>query len=96
MAEKPKFWRRAKLTVNSDNYQEVLQGLRVLMVSEIEIDDLDDSDDASSPILAILENLFAAVLNGSSHLKSLKFKCSEDLRALDPVLLSQSLIRLEE
>ena len=66
------------------------------MVSEIEIDDLDDSDDASSPILAILENLFAAVLNGSSHLKSLKFKCSEDLRALDPVLLSQALIRLEE
>ena len=98
MIEKPKFWRWAILTVDSNNFLEVQQSQRVNIVPEIIIssDNPDGSHIPSSSMLAILGNLFAAVVDGSSHLKSLKLMCSEDLWALDPELLSQALIRLEE
>ena len=102
--EKPKFWRWARLTVSSDNYQEVLQSLRVKIVPEIKISIYDLMIShlgfviPSSSMLAVLENLFTAVVDGSSSLKTLQvMHCSSvNLRAMDPVLLSQALIRLEE
>ena len=47
-------------------------------------------------MLSILQNILTAVVDGSSHLRTLQFLGSEDLRELDHVLLSQALIRLEE
>ena len=98
MIEKPKFWRWARLTVDSNNHEEILQSKRVNIIPEIEIssDDADGSHIPSSSMLAILESLFAAVVEGSSHLKSIEIISSQDLRTLDHELLSQALIRLEE
>ena len=132
MIEKPKFWSWTKLSVNADNYEEVLQSRRVNVVAAIEITldsitytdestdeeesiDLDDSQYTHMPppsILAILRNLFAAVVEGRSQLKSLTVMYSEDwemdaawydgchedvdMTPVGPELLSQALIRLEE
>ena len=97
MIEKPKFWTWAILEVNPGNYKEVLQSRRVNIVPEIVID-LDDPDGFLTPSssLTIVEHLFAAVVDGSSHLKSLEIVYLKDLSDLDPELLSQALIRLEE
>ena len=97
MIEKPKFWRWARLRVDKDNYQEVLQSTRVNIVGGIKI-----STDNFPNILNILENILTAVLEGHSQLKKLEVRRSQreseivDLSSLDPALLSQALVRLEE
>ena len=118
MIEKPKFWGWAKLMVSPDNYMEVFRSRRVLIISAIEITlDFYDPDSDNyihmrpSSLLAILKNLFTAVLDGRSHLKTLVVMYSEDweidqafdechedvdLTPLNPELLSEALIRMEE
>ena len=98
MIEKPKFWRWARLAVDRDTCQVFLQSSRVHIVQEIKIfGDVDNSLD--NRILRILDILLAAVLDGRSQLKRLEVTdCGSklDFPSLDPILLSQALVRLEE
>ena len=96
MIEKPKFWRWATLTLTRDDYQDSLQSSRVNIVQEIIIlaDICEDNININ-----ILENILTVVRDGGSHLKKLYVTCLRldvDLSSLDPALLSQALIRLEE
>ena len=99
--EKPKFWSRARLVVvvDRDNYEKFLQSSRVHIVPEIKIFWVLNKMNMNG--LKILENLLTAVLDvdGRSQLKRLEVaECGSkvDLSSLDPALLSQALVRLEE
>ena len=96
MIEKPKFWSWATLTLKRDDYKDALQSSRVNIVQEIIIlaDICEDNI-----YINILENILTVVRDGGSHLKKLCVTCLHldvDLSSLDPALLSQGLVRLEE
>ena len=99
MIENPKFWWWTRLTVDRENYYHVLKSHRVNIVPEIKI--VLDSCPAYM-ILNILRSLFTKLVLGASELRRLQVVAggaeSElvDLPSLDPVLVSQALIRLEE
>ena len=98
MIEKPKFWRwarlRLRLLVDTWNYKVVLQSSRVHIVEEIKI--LEDLNVKNMVGLKILENILTAVIDGHSQLKKLAVTGKGSIMSLDPELLSQALVRLEE
>ena len=98
MIERPRFWRWTRLRVDRDNYYHVLQSDRVNIVPEIRI--VVDSCPASV-ILNIIKDLFTNLVLGELELKRLHIAEGDgselvDLPSLDPVLVSQALVRLEE
>ena len=76
-----------------DIYKEVLQSSRVHIVPEIKI--MADTPQGRV-ILNILENILTAVLDGHSRLEKLDISENVHLSSLDPILLSQALVRLTE
>ena len=84
MIRKPKFWKWAKLTVDWNNHEEVLQSSLVNIVSEMRF---------SGPNDDILEKVLAGVVDGRSRLKTIELSSPT---SLDPELLSQALVRLEK
>ena len=98
MIEQPRFWRWARLRVDRENHDHVLESGRVSIVEEINI--VVDSCPPSR-ILNILEDLFTDVVVGDLVLKKLKVTGGAgselvDLPSLHPVLVSRALLRLEE
>ena len=87
------------MDMDRDNYKEFLQSNRVHVVQEIKVSVTCCPGDT---FLNILENILTAVLNGRLQLKKLDVTGNLDtsvyveLPSLDPALLSQALVRLEE
>ena len=84
MIKKPKFWKWARLVVDADNHEEVLQSRLVNIVPGMIFSDQNDD---------ILEKILTAVVEGRSQLKTIRLLSPT---SLGPELLSQALIRLEE
>ena len=78
------------MTVDGDNYTEFLQISRVRIVPVIKI------FITCCAIRDIFENILNALLDCRSQLKKLEIAGDVDFLSLDPELLSQSLVRLEE
>ena len=102
MIENPKFWRWARITIRGKNYKELLKSCRANIVQEINISAY--SSCGKENIVNILKCLFTAIVSGISNLLRLQvnrlysYDIEEmvNLRSLDPELLSQALVRLEE
>ena len=95
---RPKFWKwaqlRVRLTVDAWSYKVVLHSSRLHIVQEISI--LEDLNVKNNVGLKILENILAAVSVGRSQLKKLGVAGKGSIMSLDPELLSQALVRLEQ
>merc|ERR1712218_666948 len=80
------------LTVDRNNYKEILQTTRGKLVRKLRAED--DYEDSES--LNFFKNLLVALLDGRSRLQTLDVITRWDLSEIDPVLISQALVKLEE
>ena len=85
--EKPKFWVSVVLTVDKENHDEVTQSRRINIVPEIHL---------RSENIEVLEYLCRAVIEDRAKLKRLVSWGWRRIDLLDPELLSQAIVRLQE
>ena len=83
--EKPKFWVSVVLYVNKENQDKVTQSRRINIVPEIRLYTIE-----------VLEYLCRAVIKVEANLKRLVVSVLGRIDLLDPELLSQAVVRLEE
>ena len=85
--ENPKFWVSVVLTVDKENHDEVTQSRRINIVPEIHL---------RSENIEVLEYLCRAVIEDRAKLKRLVSWGWRRIDPLDPELLSQAIVRLQE